>query len=67
MTGQNVIENDFMESENYTCVSPGTLEMMFPMKASPTDIVRERPAAPLRERSESEKARLRNHPFFSID
>ena len=66
MNGQNVIENDFMESENYTCVSLETLEMMFPKKALPTGIVRERPTSPLRERSESEKARLRDHPFFSI-
>lgn len=67
MSLQNVNENGFMESENYTCVSPNTLEMIFPMNPSPTNIVRERPTAPLRERSESEKAQLRNHPFFSVD
>jgi hypothetical protein len=64
---QNVNENGFMESENYTCVSPDSLKMIFPMKVSPTDIIRERPTAPLRERSEREKAQLRNHPFFSTD
>jgi hypothetical protein len=67
MDKQNVNAYDFMESENYTCVSPQTLEMMLPKKSLPTEIVRERPIAPLRERSETEKARLRNHPFFSID
>lgn len=63
MESQNILDIVF-ESENYTYVYPGTLEMLFPGQLPSPDIVVERPSSPLRERNESEKARLRTHPLF---
>jgi hypothetical protein len=56
---QNVFEFEPIEYKNYTYVSSQTLEPEFP-----SDVVRERPAAPLRQRSPKEIARLQKHPFF---
>jgi hypothetical protein len=60
---QNVFEFEPIEYENYTNVSSQTLELEFPSTELP-DVVRERPAAPLRQRSPKEIARLQKHPFF---
>jgi hypothetical protein len=60
---QNAFEFGPIEYENYTCVSSQTLELEFPRTGLP-DVVRERPAAPLRQRSRKEIAKLQKHPFF---
>lgn len=64
MRGENVVDIELIESENFTYVYPYTLEMLFPGEA---EIVRERPTMPLRERDENEIARLRSHPLFLED
>jgi hypothetical protein len=66
MKGENSIELLIMESNSYTCVSPITLDPMFPdEELSSDDVVRELPSIPLRERSPEEIARLINHPLFT--
>ncbi len=57
--GQNVIEVEEKGNENFTYVSSQTLELEFP-----NDVVRERSAAPLRQRSPEEIGKLQKHPFF---
>lgn len=67
MNGENSADITLVESENYTCVSPITLEMVFPGEySSEDDIIREEVAGHLKERPFEEKALLRKHPFFSI-
>ena len=63
MGSQNTVDI-VLESENYTYIYPGTLEMLFPGQLPSVDVVVERPSSPLRERNENEKARLRTHPLF---
>ena len=67
MIGQNSADITNMDSENYTFISPTTLEMVFPEERSTLDnVIREHPSGLLRERSPEEIVQLRNHPFFAL-
>lgn len=67
MNGENSADLTVLESENYTFISPVTLEMVFPdERSSRDDVIREHLAGHLKERASEEKSLLQEHPFFSI-
>jgi len=67
MSGENSANVTVDETENYTFVSPVTLEPVFPdERSSRDDVIREHLAEFLQERTPEEKYLLRDHPLFSI-